>query len=85
MEEKVKALTSWEIGQDLIRAQDEIFECANDIEDKHPARKVLLECAYKIGDYFNEYHEGKSHGFGLKSNATEKEVKVYEFFHRGGE
>ncbi len=64
------ALTDWEIGQELISAQDALFDSMEDMEKEHPAKLLLQKLALEIGDYFNRNHF-ESHSFGLASNDDE--------------
>lgn len=67
-----KPLTDWEIGQELVFIQDTMLERVSDLPRTHAARKLVYRMAAKLGDYFDEQHNGKSHGFGLYNSRVAK-------------
>lgn len=72
-EERRKAigndLTNWEVGQELIAIQDEIFGRIGKFKMSHPeAHNVARKAALDVGDYFNALG---SHGFKIASHAED--------------
>lgn len=68
-------LTDWEVGQELVKYQDTIFETANEFKDSHPEQyKTAMMAAYNIGYIFNKKHE-KSHSFKLNDGSKDPMFK----------
>lgn len=61
---RVHKMLKWDQGQVLIKASDELFDCALELKETQPGfAQMLFHMACVIGDKFNAYG---SHGFGLR-------------------
>lgn len=61
---RVHKLTKWDEGQILIKASDNLFECAVELRPTQPELAQLLHhMGCKVGDAFNKFG---SHVFGLR-------------------
>lgn len=57
-------MTKYDEGQVLIKASDELFECAFELRETQPEfADMLHHMGCKIGSIFNKF---ESHGFGLR-------------------
>lgn len=69
-------LTDWEVGQELIRAQDTLFEIQNELrgDGRFSFADLLYEMGLKIGTAFNKLG---SHDFNLRDETWRSEVIGY--------
>lgn len=65
-------ITSWEEGQELIKAHDCLFGVASELKETKPEwSKELRAMALRIGTIFNEH---KSHGFMLRDETESTSI-----------
>lgn len=61
---RIHKMTLYDEGQVLIKASDELFECAHELKETQPILSgMLFHMGCQIGTVFNEFG---SHKFGLR-------------------